>query len=135
MTEDMNIISTAEDDPKSRVGDNFIQSMSVDVPSFEEKKVDGGKNNVVFFKVIFGFIKGNKRWFLEKRYSEFDQLDKTLKDIYPNIPSLPGKTLFKIKDSASIENRRKVLNEYMKVSRINERNRTNFSYLNVGSYK
>lgn len=97
----MQNISTAEDDGKSRVGDNFIQSMSVDVPSFEEKKVDGGKN---------------KRWFLEKRYSEFDQLDKSLKDIYPNIPSLPGKTLFKIKDSASIENRRKVLNEYMKVS-------------------
>lgn len=88
--------------------------MSVEVPSFEEKKVDGGKNNVMFFKVIFGFIKGNKRWALEKRYSEFDQLDKTLKENYPNIPSLPGKTLFKMSDSASIENRRKVLNEYMK---------------------
>jgi len=42
------------------------------VPSFSEKKIDGGKNNVIFYKVVVGFQKNNKRWVLEKRYNEFD---------------------------------------------------------------
>ena len=49
--------------------------MTGEVHSFEEKK-EGAKNNVIFYKVIIGFVKNNKRWFLEKRYSDFDALDK-----------------------------------------------------------
>ena len=93
---------------------NNIQGMMIDIPSFEEKNVEGGKTNVVFYKVVCGFSKNNKRWFLEKRYSEFDTLDKQIRDIYPNIIKLPGKTLFKVSDQKSIEDRRLVLNNYMK---------------------
>ena len=72
--------------------------------------MDGGKNNVIFFKIAIGFLKNNKRWFLEKRYSEFDGLDKTLRENYGNIPNLPGKTIFKLSQEQHIEDRRKVLN-------------------------
>jgi len=64
---------------------NNIQGMMIEVPSYEEKKMDGGKNNVIFYKIIVGFTKNNKKWFVEKRYSEFDTLDKTLRELYPNI--------------------------------------------------
>jgi hypothetical protein len=70
--------------------------MSVDVPSFEEKQIDGSKNNVVFYKMVIGFTKNNKKWVLMKRYSEFDTLDKVIKPMYSSLPSLPGKTLFKL---------------------------------------
>ena len=70
--------------------------MTCEIPSFQEKKVDG--KTVVFFKVTVGFSKNNKGWCLEKRYSEFDALDKAMKDSYPNMPSLPGKTLFKLSE-------------------------------------
>jgi hypothetical protein len=70
--------------------------MAAEVHSFEEKKIDGGKNNVVFYKIAISFLKNNKRWFLQKRYSEFDALDKILRETYGNLPSLPGKTLFKL---------------------------------------
>jgi len=53
--------------------------MTADVPSYEEKRIDGGKNNVIFYKLQIGFSKNNKRWFLLKRYSDFDTLDKVLK--------------------------------------------------------
>jgi len=86
----------------------------VDIPSFEEKKVDGGKNNVVFYNVAFGFQKNNKKWFLLKRYSEFDNLDKQLRDVHPNMPSLPGKTIFKLSDQKQIEHRRTSLIQFMK---------------------
>ena len=69
--------------------------MTADIPTFEEKKIDGGKNLIVFYKLFIGFSKNNKRWFLEKRYSDFDVLDKSI-SIYPNIPTLPGKTFFKM---------------------------------------
>lgn len=70
--------------------------MTAEVHSFEEKKIDGGKNNVIFYKLIIGFVKNNKRWILEKRYSDFDALDKAIRDNYGNLPSLPGKTIFKL---------------------------------------
>ena len=68
----------------------------VEVPSFSEK--NEGKNTVVYYKIIVGFTKNNKRWFVEKRYSEFDALDKIIRDIYPNIQKLPGKTFLKLSD-------------------------------------
>lgn len=72
--------------------------MNIDVPSFTERKIDGGKNNVVFYNVVVGFQKNNKTWTLEKRYSQFDELDKNLKETHPNMPVMPGKTIFKLSE-------------------------------------
>lgn len=94
----------------------MIASMTCNIEEFVEKKIDGGKNNVVFYKMVLGFMKNKKSWCLEKRYSDFDTLDKALKEMYPNLPSLPGKTLFKLSDKKMIDDRMKVLNQYMKVS-------------------
>ena len=71
--------------------------MNADIPSYEMRMPDG-KNNVVFYKVHIGFTKNNKKWVMNKRYSEFDTLDKSIKDNYPNLPSLPAKTFFKLSD-------------------------------------
>ena len=91
---------------------NICASMNAEISSFEEKKID--KTTVVFYKMIIGFTKNNKKWFILKRYSDFDTLTKTLKDLYPNLPSLPSKTLFKLSDQRLIEERRKTLNAYIK---------------------
>jgi hypothetical protein len=72
--------------------------MNASIDSFEEKKIDGGKNNVVFYKLIIGFNKNNKKWFIMKRYSDFDNLQKQIKDTFPNLPVLPAKTFFKLSD-------------------------------------
>ena len=76
---------------------NDIQNLTIDIPEFIER-MDGGKNNVIFYKVVIGFSKNNKKWILEKRYSEFDALDKSLKEMYPNLGKLPQKTIFKLSD-------------------------------------
>ena len=57
---------------------------------------------------------------MEKRYSDFDTLDKTLRELYPSILELPGKTFFKLSEAAYIEGRRVALDKYMK-SLINRR--------------
>ena len=93
---------------------NNIASMIINISTFVEKKIDGGKNAVVFYKMQVGFTKNNKSWWLEKRYSEFDSLNTMLKDFYPNMPELPSKTLFKLSNQQEIASRMENLNKYMK---------------------
>lgn len=90
--------------------------MTAEIPSFEEKKIEGGKNLVVFYKMLVGFTKNNRRWVLYKRYSDFDALTAQLARLYPNLPSLPGKTMFKLSQAKYIEDRRLALDQYIKVS-------------------
>ena len=49
---------------------NSIRNLVAGVLSFEEKKVEGKKTTI--FKIMVGFELGNKKWFMEKRFSEFD---------------------------------------------------------------
>jgi len=88
--------------------------MKCSINSFEEKKVDGGKNAVVFYKMQVGFTKNNKTWYIEKRYSDFDSLNIYLKEWYPSMPELPSKTLFKLSNQQQITLRMETLNKYMK---------------------
>lgn len=69
---------------------------------------------------------------MNKRYSEFDTLDKLIKDNYPNLPSLPAKTFFKLSDSKYIEERQKVLNTYIKVSFYTNFDVSNFTIFFIG---
>ena len=83
------------------------------MPSYEEKIID--RNSIVYYKMTVGFATGIKRqWTLEKRYSDFDALDKMLRELYPSILELPGKTFFKLSEAAYIESRRQALCKYMK---------------------
>ena len=86
--------------------------LTASIQSFVENHIDG--KNVVFYKVEIGFQKNQRTWSMEKRYSDFDTLDKAIKDVYANLPSLPAKTLFKISDKKQIEDRKVILNTYLK---------------------
>ena len=82
--------------PKINLNQNVISSMTADINQFVENNANGAKNIVVFYKLVIGFSKNNKQWALMKRYSDFDGLDKVLRPLYSNLPSLPGKTFFKL---------------------------------------
>ena len=96
----MDVIDTNEESAatlaQAAMNANVIAAMTADVPSFSERKE--GSATVVFFNVVLGFQKNNKTWTVQKRYSEFDALDKYLKEHHPNMPTLPGKTLFKLSE-------------------------------------
>ena len=53
---------------------------------------------------------------MEKRYNEFAELDKILRAKHPNLPNMPGKTFFAVREAASLEARRVGLLSYMQVS-------------------
>ena len=92
---------------------DYLQStLQVSISEFFEKYVDG--KTVTFYKVEVYDIYSKENWVLEKRYSEIDLLHKTLSKLYPNIPPMPGKTLFKIKDRDQLEKRKKQLETFLK---------------------
>lgn len=52
---------------------------------------------------------------MKKRYKEFDELNKNLKKLYANLPPMPGKTLFAVKDPNELEKRKQGLDNYLKL--------------------
>ena len=93
--------------------DVYLSStLQVTIPEFFEKYIDG--KTVTFYKINIYDNYSKENWTLEKRYSEIDTLHKTLSKLYPNIPPMPGKTLFKIKDRDALEKRQKQLETFLK---------------------
>ena len=85
---------------------DYLQSnLEITIPEFFEKYVDG--KTVTFYRIEVYDNFSKETWNLEKRYSEIDLLHKTISKLYPNIPPMPGKTLFKVKDRDQLEKRKK----------------------------
>ena len=72
--------------------DYVVSPVSVTVPSFKENKAD---SSAVYFTIELEFQ--DNKWYVEKRFSEFDALYKTLKTSFASCPVLPNKSfLFKM---------------------------------------
>ena len=83
--------------------DYLTSSVRVTIPTF---KSDGG---TVYYAIELE--SDDNKWYIEKRFSEFDNLMKELKN-YHSLPALPGKSFFKMNDK-ELENRRKGLETFL----------------------
>lgn len=86
------------------------RKLSCKIDKFQ-KELIGGKAKI-FFEINVEFI--YNKWVLRKRYSDFETLQKTLRVTFPNLPALPGKSLFTLKKDQDIEKRRIGLDVYIK---------------------
>jgi WD40 repeat protein len=92
---------------------DYLQSnLEIKINEFFEKYVEG--KTVTFYKIEIYDNFSKETWYLDKRYSEIDSLHKTISKLYPNIPPMPGKTLFKIKDRDQLEKRKKQLETFLR---------------------
>ena len=93
--------------------DEYITStISAEIPEFLEKYVDG--KTITFYKVNITNNFSKQNWTLEKRYSEFEYLYKTLVAIVPNVPIIPGKSLFRVTAYDALTKRRLQLEAFIK---------------------
>ncbi|KAM3143094.1 hypothetical protein pb186bvf_004680 [Paramecium bursaria] len=90
--------------------DQAIVGLKAEVNEYQISKID---SSVILFMLTVTKRDG-QQWTIEKRYSEFDDLNNNLKKIFANMPPLPGKTLFKIKEHVDIEKRRVGLDYFVK---------------------
>lgn len=84
----------------------------MDVTTYHESSVD---KSVVLYVIEIAKRTG-ERYKLEKRFSEFDNLNKNLCKIFNNLPKLPGKTLLKLNRNEDLDRRREGLDQYLKVN-------------------
>ena len=93
------------------MSDYLFSALEIKINEFFEKYVEG--KTVTFYKIEVYDNYSKETWVLEKRYSEIDFLHKTISKLYPNIPPMPGKTLFKVKDRDQLEKRKKQLETFL----------------------
>lgn len=84
--------------------------IEIQIPEYVTEYQRGSE--VVLF-VIKVNVNGTK-WELKKRYSEFSDLRTDLLQNNGNIPSMPGKTLFKLKRPEQINKRKDGLEQFLK---------------------
>lgn len=73
--------------------DYLVSPIRVTVPSYKENKAESG---AIYFMVELE--SNDNKWYVEKRFSDFDGLLKLLKPNYHDLPALPGKSLFKMSE-------------------------------------
>lgn len=92
---------------------NYVETtISIEIPEFSEKYVNS--KLITFFSIEVLNNYSQQRWKIEKRYSEFESLHKSLVVIVPNVPSIPGKSLLKLSQYNLLTERRLHLSNFLK---------------------
>ena len=92
--------------------DNETAVIGVTMPTFKEKYID--KKTVTFYEINLTYRINKIDWTLEKRYSDFKTLHDSLDKLIPNLPSIPGTTLFKVKSVDALTKRRLELQKFLR---------------------
>lgn len=85
-------------------------NIQIEIPEYVTEFQRG--DEVVLYVVKIN-VNGTK-WELKKRYSEFSDLRTDLLQNNGNIPTMPGKTLFKLKRPDQINKRKDGLEDFLK---------------------
>jgi hypothetical protein len=72
------------------------------------------KKEVFFYHIEITNNISKQSWTIEKRYSEFEWLYKILARLFPNCPSMPGKSFFKITSYDALNKRKIELETFLK---------------------
>lgn len=93
------------------MSENEISIIKATVHSFQEKYIES--KTVTFFNIDILNIISNLKWTVEKRYSDFQQMNDVIMKTYPNVPFLPGSSLFKVTSFEELTKGRLELEEYL----------------------
>ena len=81
----------------------------ITVPKYYEKAVDN--KVVIYYQNIVQM--GKQIWEVEKRFSQYDDLQCMISKKYANLPKLPGKSFFKL-NAQALETRKKDIQDYVR---------------------
>ena len=100
---------------KNEIKEDFIHNViNISIPSFSEKYINN--KTITFYTINIINNINQKTWSIDKRYSDFESLYKTLKKTLSNLPSFPGKTLFRPSSKESITKRKNHLEQFIQTS-------------------
>ena len=87
-------------------------TLTVSIPTFSERNLE--KKNITFYNIEVFNNYSKQKWGLEKRYNEFSDLREKLAKLLPNVPLLPGKTMFKVTSYDGLNKRKQQLEVYLR---------------------
>jgi hypothetical protein len=87
------------------------RSFTVEIERFYEVK---SPKDVVFYTIRVNYLPSALSWTIDKRYSNFDDLNAELTSKFISIPPLPGKTFWRRTSTEFLEERRQQLEEFLK---------------------
>jgi WD40 repeat protein len=91
---------------------NLTSLLGIKIANFSEKYID--KKTVTYYSIEITSNITKKTWKIEKRYSEFKSLHDTLNKMYPNLPSIPKATFFKVKSIEALTKRQELLEKFLR---------------------
>ena len=90
----------------------LTSTLTTTIIEYTEKQIDNSP--VIFYRIKVTDYFNNNSWVIERRYNEFLNLQKKLIVNFPDVPKIPGKTLFRLSDFASIKKRKDGLQYFLK---------------------
>ena len=90
----------------------LTSTLTATIIEYTEKHIDNSP--VIFYRIKVTDHFNNNSWVIEKRYNDFSNLQKKLSSNFPDVPKIPGKTLFRVTDFASIKKRKDGLQYFLK---------------------
>ena len=94
------------------MADDFIKStLQANIPSFTEKFINQKRETL--YKLNCMSLYTNKKWSMEKLYSDFENLNNALYQVISDPPELSGKSLFKVTSFNGLTERQYLLQEYL----------------------
>ena len=94
------------------MADDFIKSiLQANIPSFTEKFINQKRETL--YKLNCMSLYTNKKWSMEKLYSDFENLQNALSQVISDPPELSGKSLFKVTSFNGLTERQYLLQEYL----------------------
>ena len=94
------------------MADDFIKSiLQANITSFSEKFINQKRETLYLLNCLSLYT--NKKWSMEKLYSDFENLHNALCQVISDPPQLTGKSLFKVTSFNELTSRQYLLQEYL----------------------
>ena len=94
------------------IDSNLTAILGIEVQSYSEKYV-AGKTATFYLVELISHIT-QKKWTIEKRYSEFKTIHDKLHKIFPRLPKIPGKTIKKVTSEEGLNKRKELLQLFLR---------------------
>ena len=94
------------------MADDYIKSiLQASIPSFTEKTINQKRETL--YKLNCMSLYTNKKWSMEKLYSDFEDLYNALSQVISDPPELSGKSVFNVTSYNGLTERQYLLQEYL----------------------
>ena len=91
---------------------NYNQNIfSLTIKSYKEKHIE--RKSEVYYLIQITNTLSNKKWEIEKSINDFEDLYKKLFKLYPKLPSIPKKSLYKITSLHTLDKRKYGLQNFL----------------------